>query len=502
MPATESFEQQLARLGQDPELQCALERRLDLDAADPYRPRYHFAPPFGHMNDPNGFCHWQGRYHLFYQYDTPDTSGTSWGHAWSEDLVRWHDLPIAIRPDAGEDRCYSGQAVVEPGRVVAIYHAIAQGNCIATASDPLLLRMEKHPANPVIPHDTTGRCRVFDPCIWKEEDGCYYSLSGTYGHGADPWSSAHADCRNVFPLFRSRDLAAWEWLGSLYEGGFYTEPGEDGAVPNFWPLGDDKHLLLFFSHKRGAQYYIGDYDRDEHRFHPTSHGRMNYGALRQASLHAPSAAIDATGRLLAIFNVREGKAVGEWSTVMSLPRELSLAADGTLAIRPAIGLSQLGGQAASVAARAIPSDTELPLPDVTGNELVINAEIDPGAAREVGLQVLQSPDREEETRISLYRHTNCYFDELNELQIDLSRSSTRGDVLARSPECGPLSLAEGENLRVQVFIDRSLVEVYANDRQCLTARAYPARPDSTGVSLFARGGAARLCSLSYLKPRI
>ena len=273
-------------------------------------------------------------------------------------------------------------------------------------------------------------------------------------------------------------------------------------MPNFWPLGGDKHLLLFFSHKRGPQYYIGDYDRGEHRFHPTSHGRMNHGALRHASLHAPSATIDAAGRLLAIFNVREGKSPEQWSTVMSLPRRLSLAPDGTLAIRPAIDLVELGGGGAQVAPRTIAPGAEMPLPAVSGTELVVTLEIDPGTAREVGLYVLQSPDREEQTRISLYRHTNCYFDEVNELQIDFSRSSTRGDLYARSPERCPLLLADGENLRLQVFIDRSLIEVYANDRQCLTARVYPAGPDSTGVSLFARGGAAQLCSLAHFRPSI
>ena len=44
------------------------------------------------------------------------------------------------------------------------------------------------------------------------------------------------------------------------EDAFFAEPGEDAAVPNFWPIGNGKHMLLLFSHKRAGRYYIGEYD--------------------------------------------------------------------------------------------------------------------------------------------------------------------------------------------------------------------------------------------------
>ena len=104
-----------------------------------------------------------------------------WGHTVSEDLVHWRDLPIALYPDQEKD-CFSGQTVAEPDRVIAIYHGTQPGNCIATASDPLLLNWTKHLDNPVIPivpiHEKGAPYRVYDPCIWKGDDG-YYALSGT-----------------------------------------------------------------------------------------------------------------------------------------------------------------------------------------------------------------------------------------------------------------------------------------------------------------------------------
>ncbi len=51
---------------------------------------------------------------------------------------------------------------------------------------------------------------------------------------------------------------------------------------------------------------------------------------------------------------------------------------------------------------------------------------------------------------------------------------------------------EGESLKLHIFLDRSVMEVFANSRLCLTQRIYPTRGDSLGVSIFARGGEAFL----------
>ena len=58
----------------------------------------------------------------------------------------------------------------------------------------------------------------------------------------------------------------------------------------------------------------------------------------------------------------------------------------------------------------------------------------------------------------------------------------------------PLALQPREPLKLRVFVDRSVVEVFANDRQCMTQRIYPARRDSLGVALFSNGGSARCTS--------
>ena len=82
---------------------AARERQL----SDRYRPVYHYVKPEGPSNDPNGFCAWQGRYHLFYQQYPAEDKRQHRDHAYSEDLVYWQDLPIAIYPGiAGAARPY------------------------------------------------------------------------------------------------------------------------------------------------------------------------------------------------------------------------------------------------------------------------------------------------------------------------------------------------------------------------------------------------------------
>ena len=486
---------ELAAVESDREVRAARAARSRL-AADPFRPAYHFAPPGGMMNDPNGPCFWQGNYHLFYQWVAPEGGRLLWGHAFSPDLVRWRDLPVALHPDNERD-CFSGTTLVEPGRVVAIYHGTGSGNAIATAADPLLLNWVKHPANPVIPMVATARdgspYRVYDPCIWKDDRG-YWALSGTYRDG-----DFLRDCRLAEQLFFSNDLAHWEYRGVFVQDGFVTDPGEDGAVPYVLPLGSE-HLLLFASHRRGAQYYLGTLDRAHDRFQIRRHGRFNYGPIGVGSLHAPSAFLDPRGRCIAFFNVKEGRPSPAWNDVMTLPRVLTREADGTLGQQPAAELESLRLRPRSAPAQELPANSDVPLATPGGKQIEIEAEIDPGTAREVCLGVLRSPDGAEHTDIRVYIGIEQDWfrlygnDRACALAIDTTRASTRSDVQARPPETGPFVLPAGQPLRLRVFVDRSIVEVFAGNRQCLTLRTYPGRPDSDTLALRAQGGTARVRS--------
>ncbi|CAK5123558.1 unnamed protein product [Meloidogyne enterolobii] len=79
---------------------------------------FHFRPPLGWTNDPNGFSRTKdGLYHLYYQHYPHSKQWNSmyWGHAISTDLVNWIHQPIFLRPDDKEcgNDCglFSGSAV-------------------------------------------------------------------------------------------------------------------------------------------------------------------------------------------------------------------------------------------------------------------------------------------------------------------------------------------------------------------------------------------------------
>jgi beta-fructofuranosidase len=283
----------------------------------------------------------------------------------------------------------------------------------------------------------------------------------------------------------------------LVEGTGFLDPGEDGAVPYFWPLGD-KYILVFASHKRGSQYLLGDYDRTTHKFQPFAHGRFNFGTIGPGGVHAPSATPDGKGGVYVIHNVNEARPTSGWNHLMSLPRLLTLRPDRTLGIEPVAALATLRQNQRSVGERSLSAGQELVVPDISGNAIELVAEIDPRDAQEVRLTVLRSPGREEYTDIRFRRRGHVTTDATGRpvtrdaLILDSSRASLHDDVQARPPEVAPFDLPAGELLQLRVFVDHSIVEVFAGGRQCVALRVYPQRPDSLGVSLTAQHGDAVL----------
>jgi beta-fructofuranosidase len=240
-------------------------------------------------------------------------------------------------------------------------------------------------------------------------------------------------------------------------------------------------------------------------------------------VHAPSATPDGKGGVIVIFNMNPGLPTEGWNQIMTLPRRLTLATDDVLRIEPAGDIESLRYDHRRIEGMDLPASQELVLEGIAGNAMELNLEIDPENAPMVELTVLRSPNKEEHTRISFFkdrgfrvqqpsaqpgavlasgdpvvgRHGQPRPTQLHAslLTLDTSYSSTLPDALSRAPETAPLVLEPGEPLRLRVFIDRSVVEVFANGKQCVAARVYPGRDDSTGISLRAQGDSAKLVSL-------
>ena len=491
----DTFEEQDAQLKTNPMIQRFIESRKKM-ASDPYRPIYHYVNPEGSLNDPNGLSFWKGRWHLFYQGYPPEDRRQHWGHAVSDDLIHWRDLPYAIYPNP-ERAVFSGSTLVEQDRVIAMYNGTRVGTMVATSSDPLLLNWEKVTGNAVIPLKNPDGTVPFyagrDPNIWKK-GGMYYSLQGGTlpGPGGKP-------VRANF-LLHSADLAKWEYLHPFVENDRYSLVGDDGSCPYFWPIGD-RHILLYFSHMSGGKYLLGDYDKERDKFVVAAGGDFNFGPFVPAGVHAPSATPDGKDGVIVIFNMNPGKPTKGWNQIMTLPRRLTLVAKDELGIEPAGDIESLRNGHQHVDAMTLPANQEVVLEDVRGNAMEIIAEIDPKKAPMVEMNVLRSANSEEVTRIMFFK--NRAYDrsgwpdtrDRDLITIDSSRSSLLPDVLSRAPETAQVFLEDDEPLKLRVFIDRSVVEVFVNGKQCVSLRVYPGREDSVGVSLRSQGQDAALKSL-------
>jgi len=481
---------------------------------DPHRPTYHLMGPEDYCCafDPQGCLYWKGRYHIFYPY-FPEEGGV-WGHVSSADLVHWtyHPKALGISPGDPEKHVFAGGSLVNKyGVPTLMYHGVGAGTCIATSHDDGLIHWTKHPANPVVPIPKEAdpqyqKYHVWDTCGWVEGD-FHYSLSGNLP-GAPPKTDG-----DIAYLFRSRDMVHWEYLHPFYTSDRrWTGAEEDCSCPDFFPLGN-KHVLMFISHSRGTQYYIGRYENE--KFYPERHGRMNWPG---GSCFAQETLLDGKGRRIfwawaADQRTRNAALLSGWSGVYTMPRVLSLAKDGTLLIEPAEELETLRYNHRRHGNLKIAADSDLVLKDVSGDCLELLIEVEPDGAKEFGVKVRCSPNGEEQTSI--------VFDAAGKsLKVDTTRSTLSKDVAQPFPnpymsfysdtpiadgredvrvQVAPFEPAAGEPLKLRVFLDRSMLEVFANSRQCLTQRIYPTRSDSVGVVLFSRGGGATARQLDAWK---
>jgi len=181
-----------------------------------------------------------------------------------------------------------------------------------------------------------------------------------------------------------------------------------------------------------------------------------------------------------------------WSGIMSVPRVLTLAKNGELEINPAAELSQIRLDSNIRKTMRVDGGSEMQLP-MQGTAMELQMTLVGGQQGTYGIKVFCSPDGKEETVIR-------YDPAKEELVIDFSKSSVKGPVkmpahcifgptLAGYPQevseqRAPMKLKKGEPLRLQIFIDRSIIEVFANGRQCMTQVVYPELANSNLVKIF------------------
>lgn len=214
------------------------------------RPAFHLSPMTGWMNDPNGFSYYNGKYHMFYQYNPYETNWgpMHWGHAVSEDMLQWEHLPAALAPDQEYDNaggCFSGSAeVLSDGRQLLMYTGVAreeqedgsmvdiQTQCMAVGDG---VSYTKYAGNPVLTAadlpEGASRIDFRDPKMWKAEDGTFYCVVG----------SRPADGSGQILLYESADGFDWKFNQILIQN--RNRYGKMWECPDFFEL-DGKWVLL------------------------------------------------------------------------------------------------------------------------------------------------------------------------------------------------------------------------------------------------------------------
>ncbi len=447
--------------------------------SDPERPGYHFVMPEGVAMpfDPNGAIYWKGRYHLFYIFQDTRLGKKSdhWGHASSTDLFHWRHHPTGLL-----DGMYSGNCFLNKDGVPTIcYHQKGQGNAMAVALDDDLNEWKKLDSNPITPRtregdEHHGKFRSWDPFGWLEGDA-YHAIFG----GGRP------------AVVKSSALdGEWQYVGDLFAHGVEgVSLDEDVSCPDLFRLGG-KDVLLCISHRIGCRYYIGEW-RDE-QFHPESHAQMSWV---DNSFFAPESLEDGKGRRIMWAWILDEPLFGTrtkhgWSGTLSLPRVLSLGEDGLLRMDIPEEIEALRYGGVRKGPLTVPSGEDLPVDGVAGNSLELIVEMEGAGASRFGVKVCASPDGQEETAV---------FYDVKEKLLKVDTRKSGPDDTPKAVEAAPFQLRDGERLKLRVFVDKSVVEVFANSRQAIARRIYPSRRDSVAVRLFSSRGDAHVHSLKAWK---
>ena len=457
------------------------------------RPGYHYTPPSGWMNDPNGLVTFGGEYHLFYQHLFP----SHWGHAVSTDFLRWTDLPIALAPD---ERGFiaSGSAVVdehdtsgffggEPGLVAIFTHwrDDAQEQSIAYSADNGRT-WTKYAGNPVVPNPGIRDFR--DPKVfWHELTQQWVMLIAV---------------RDRVHFYNSTNLRDWTFASEfgatqgshngVWECPDLIElPVDDAPGVKKWTL----HISVNAPHGPTMQYFVGSFDGV--RFANdnvaetvlwTDAGADFYAAVTWANLTDDD---DRRVWIGWLNNWTYAKQIPTrpWQGMMSIPRQLGLkqtAAGTRLIQKPIDELVRLRRSEQIWSNEPLAPGDDL-LAGVRGKHLEIIAEIDVRNAAAIGFKVRK---KMEESVAVRYNAVSA--------SISIDRSDDRNSSFSeRFSAVHYATLAQGSapyagsnTLKMHIFLDECSIEVFVDDGETVISDLIFADPDGEEIELFAHDGTA------------
>ncbi|WP_373230363.1 glycoside hydrolase family 32 protein [Cohnella sp.] len=464
-----------------------------------YRPKFHFSPAAEWMNDPNGLVYFNGEYHLFHQYHPYGTEMGSmhWGHAVSRDLMTWEQLPVALAPDEN-GMIFSGSAVVDwndttgffggkPGLIAIFTHhndselTQKQTQSIAYSED-CGRSWIKYEGNPVISSDNYHDFR--DPKVfWHEE--------------TKQWVMVLA-CGQTVCLYHSPNLIDWSFSSEFGEG----IGSHDGVweCPDLFALHVDgdrtkrKWVLLVsignepeFHEGSRTQYFTGHFDG--RTFVPDGasqtirwldYGRDNYAGVCWSDIP------EEDGRRIYIGWMSNWKYANKtptegWRGAMTIPRELTLElrnGETVLIQRPVLELERIRTPLLEVEGEAV-NELNLLLKDQQLETYEIVAEFELAQGIDSFGFNLRTSEQEETVAGYSVMDSAVFVDRTRSGVVDFHEhfAGKHQAILPSNPQC----------LQLRLIVDRSSVELFANDGLIvITDLIYPSS-SSLGLSFFCNG---------------
>ena len=467
-----------------------------MNAAD--RPRIHLTPLVGWLNDPNAITFRGGLAHAFFQFepDVPRWGLMRWGHAVSRDLLTWKHLPIALEPSAdGPDSagCWSGCLVdsASHGAPTIFYTGVVVDGGIRRASicsatgDPELIDWTKVASGPVLTGPPSGiRPDTFrDPFVWRDDQGWAMLIGAGTTTG-----------RGRVLLYRSDDLRQWRYVGPFLtmEELIASCPGLDAAevdsscweCPQLAMIGEVAVLILSIVDRspvvRPAHVVAVSGHVEHDRFVPAHAERLGLGP----DFYAPSITTTPDGRVLMLGWIPEDpprpRALRSWAGAMTLPRVVSVDAEGRPLITLADEVSRVG--------EPVTCWTDVDVTDA------VPWSIDcPGGHVDVRLSL--ESDRAAPLRIDVLAGGQLVAEVRFDPRTGRLAASRIGRVLVAGREpTGATTLppAAAASLELRLILDGSILEVVAADRVTATVRLPTVRASGRTLSFSTFGGSCRV----------
>lgn len=415
------------------------------------RPAFHFRPPAQWMGEACGALYYQGRYHIFFQFNPFSDSGgkgTGWGHARSPNLVRWEFLPPALLPDALQNSSIMdgpGSAALDGnGRPILFYAQTPEGypkikrqQWAAIPEDESLLKWRRvelglTPGNSGVPRGISPAWG--DMFVWRTGERAFATFNQSKG----------LVCEALNPA-----LTQWKAVGKI--------PGVTGTSPNFFPL-DGRYVLI--NSGNPISYQVGDFEARKIAFRPRvktprilDYGASAKGENSASGLHGTTVFTDAQNRVILLGNISGFKTNHAWNGIMSLPRILKVR-DEELIQEPLPELALLRGKPVFLKNAAVTSASKV-VDGVRGDLLEVSAEIKPGIAKSFGLRLRGVASGAEELVIRY--------------------SPGLLNVAGREI---PYTLPAGQIFTCRFFFDRSVLEAFFDESRIAVTRVlYPSTSD-------------------------